>query len=89
MKDPDEHDYDGAAVNQQSDLNAKLGSLLEAWYTRDTAGCDFCNAPSPEYQDDDTGQNEFCDEECKEAFEQIFEARLTLGNRDMAQRGYD
>lgn len=89
MKDPDEHGFDGAAVNQQSDLNAKLGSLLEQWYLRDTPGCQFCNAPDPAYTDEDTGVHEFCDEECKEAYERVFEARTTLGKRDMNQRGYD
>lgn len=89
MKDPDEHDFNGAAVNRQTKINAKLGSLIERWYTRSTDGCDFCNAPDPEHQTDETGQNEFCDEECAESFVQVFEARLALGDRDMAQRGFD
>lgn len=89
MKDPDEHDYNRTQVNQQSDLNAKLGSLMERWLTRDTPGCAFCNAPDPDYQDDDTGVHEFCDEACAEAFEKVLDARVTLSKRDLDQRGYD
>jgi len=79
----------GRRVNSQSEMNHDLGSLLEAWTTRDSPGCAFCNAPSPDYTSEDTGGREFCDEDCKEGFEKVIEARLALGRRDLEQRGYD
>ena len=76
-------------VNAQSDINRQLGSLLERWYTRDTPGCAFCNVPDPAFTHEDTGAREFCDDECRQDFERIVNARLAVGKRDMAQRGYD
>lgn len=72
----------------QDTLDQQIGSLLEAWYTRDVDEdqCRFCNErldePAP-------AQERFCDDECEDAFEKVFEARLAIGKRDLEQRGYD
>jgi hypothetical protein len=73
----------------RSDLDQQLGSLLEAWTTRDVPACQcrFCNEQLFEPVDDPAEQ--FCDCDCADAFETVLDARIALGNRDLHQRGYD
>lgn len=68
------------------DLDQQIGSLLEAWLTRDTDGCRFCNAP---LSGDPAPNDQFCTSDCREKFDDIMEARTHLGSRDLEQRGYD
>lgn len=71
---------------QQRQLDQELGWLLESWTTRDTGeGCRFCNTPVG----DVPNEEKFCDETCEERFEQVMEARVAVGKRDLQQRGYD
>jgi len=64
------------------EIDFAIGSLLEAWLTRDTKGCRFCNKPLK-------GNKQFCSAECKKKWEKIHEARVLLGLRDLEQRGFD
>ena len=75
-------------MNQQK-LDQVLGSLIEAWYTRDVAAdqCRFCNETLDEPTDDPAGK--FCSDECEQRMETVMDARIAIGKRDMAQRGYD
>lgn len=68
------------------DLDQQIGSLLEAWPTRDTDDCRFCNAP---LSGDTEPKNQFCTSDCREMFDDIMEARAHLGARDLQQRGFD
>lgn len=72
--------------NQQ--LDQVLGSLLEAWTTREVPSdqCRFCNDVLDEERLPD---RQFCDKSCEEDFEKVVEARIALGERDLEQRGYD
>lgn len=85
MKDTDT--YDAEEANAQSDLNAQIGSLLERWTTRDTSGCRWCNAPLED--EPATPTEAFCDDDCQESWQQVLDARIEIGKRDMSQRGYD
>lgn len=67
-------------------LDQQIGSLLEAWLTRETgAHCRFCN----EWVGDLPPAELFCNEECKENWQTVQDARRAIGQRDMEQRGYD
>jgi hypothetical protein len=72
-----------------ADLDQQLGSLLEAWATRDVAPdqCRFCNERLAEPVDDPTER--FCDDDCEAGFGTVVDARVVLGKRDLDQRGYD
>jgi transposase-like protein len=78
-----------ASDGGRSDLDQQLGSLLEAWTTRDVPSnqCRFCNEQLFEPVDDPAEQ--FCDCDCADAFETVLDTRIALGNRDLHQRGYD
>lgn len=73
-------------------LDQQLGSLIEAWYTRDVPDghCQFCNE---EIDDVDAapseGVHDYCSEQCREGAQTVQDARLALGQRDLRQRGYD
>ena len=68
------------------DLDQQIGSILEAWITRDTDGvCRFCNSHVGDVAPDER----FCTDECKDRFEKVLDARIALGKRDLQQRGYD
>jgi hypothetical protein len=70
-------------------LDQQLGSLLEAWTTRDLPAdqCRFCTERLAEAVDDPAEQ--FCDDDCEADFETVLDARVALGQRDLDQRGYD
>ena len=70
-------------------LDQNLGSVLEAWATRDVAAdqCRFCNETLDAPTDDPTER--FCSASCSEHFETVMGARIALGKRDLDQRGYD
>jgi hypothetical protein len=70
-------------------LDQHLGSILEAWTTRDVDGdrCRFCTDHLEAPVEDSSDQ--FCNEECAAAFETVMDARIALGHRDLEQRGYD
>lgn len=69
-------------------LDQAIGSLLEAWINRDVDEdqCRFCNEPldSPE-----PPETRYCNDYCESALEDVLEARIVIGERDLAQRGYD
>jgi hypothetical protein len=73
------------------DLDQQIGSLLEAWATRDVEGCRFCGASldsEPELSE------QFCDDErpwgeCKTEYGKVMTARLAFSKRDLEQRGFD
>lgn len=68
------------------DLDQQIGSILEAWINRDTKGvCRFCNEPVGDVAPDER----FCNDECKDRFETVMDARIAIGKRDLQQRGYD
>ncbi len=69
-------------------IDQRIGSVLEGWLLRDTPGCDFCNERI-DGEGVTKGKLEFCDEECHEDWETVFEARTTIGERDLRQRGFD
>lgn len=75
----------GTGRNQ---LDQQIGSLLEAWINRDVPSdrCRFCNEP---LDDSEPPAARYCDESCEEAFDQVLEARLAIGRRDLDQRGFD
>lgn len=70
------------------ELDQAIGSIIKAWTTRDVDDdqCRFCNErldePKPPAE-------RYCDETCEERMDKVFEARIAIGKRDMAQRGYD
>lgn len=73
------------------DLDQQIGSLLEAWATRDVEGCRFCGASLDADRDP---PEQFCDDErpwgeCKTEFGKVMTARLAFGERDLEQRGFD
>ena len=70
-------------------LDQQLGSIIEAWATRDVAAdqCRFCNETLDAPTDDPTER--FCDEDCQIGWETVMDARIALGKRDLSQRGYD
>jgi hypothetical protein len=74
----------------RSNLDQRLGSLLGAWTTRDVPAdrCRFCNERLNEGVVIDPDER-FCDDDCEADFETVVDARLALGRRDLAQRGYD
>jgi hypothetical protein len=71
-----------------NELDQQIGSILEAWINRDVDDdqCRFCNEqldePAPP-------GDRYCDDECEAAMDQVFDARIAIGKRDMEQRGYD
>ena len=70
-----------------SKLDQRIGTMLETWTTRDTgAYCRFC---ADERVGDVDEQDKFCSSKCRERFDQVLEARVAIGSRDMDQRGYD
>ena len=75
-------------MNDQQ-LDQLIGSLLDRWTTRDVAAdqCRFCNEALDEPTDDPSER--FCSEACGERFEKVMAARIAIGKRDIAQRGYD
>lgn len=81
-------DTDGTEPYWQSSLDQQIGSIIEGWTTRETGGyCRFC---ALEYVGDDVDPSEqFCSDECEEHFQTVGKARILIGQRDMAQRGYD
>ena len=75
------------------DLDQQIGSLLEAWATRDIEGCRFCGA-SLDGGGDPEPSEQFCDEErpwgeCKTEYGKVMTARIAFSERDLEQRGYD
>jgi hypothetical protein len=70
-------------------LDQQLGSIMEAWTTRDVAAdqCRFCNERLEEPTDDPSER--FCSASCADDFETVMDARIALGRRDLEQRGYD
>jgi hypothetical protein len=71
-------------------LDQQLGSLIEAWYTRDVPDghCQFCNE-AIDGEPVTKGAHEYCDDSCRDDLEQVLQARLVIGERDLEQRGYD
>lgn len=70
-------------------VNHHIGSLLEAWLTRDTPGCDFCNECLSEESVHRNSGLTFCDESCRVDYETVREARQVIGERDLRRRGFD
>lgn len=70
-------------------IDVHIGSLLEAWLTRDTPGCDYCNEPLIEGETLRDAGLKFCDEACRVDYETVRETRLMIGERDLRQRGFD
>lgn len=64
-----------------------IGSMLEYWLTRDTGAlCRFCDRPVPV---DQTGRSFFCSDACRYSFQEVADARLEIGRRDLSGRGFD
>lgn len=82
----DPYQYNSAG-SDWIDLN--IGSLMEAWLTRDTPGCDYCNEPVFEGETLRWEGLKFCDEGCRVDYETVREARSVIGERDLRQRGFD
>jgi hypothetical protein len=70
-------------------IDVQIGSLLEAWLTRDTPGCDYCNETLDEDEVLRDGGLTFCDSGCRSDYQTVREARLVIGERDLRQRGFD
>ena len=70
-------------------LDQRIGSLLEAWATRDVAAdqCRFCNETLDTPTEDPSER--FCSESCSEHFGTVMDARIAISKRDLDQRGYD
>lgn len=71
----------------QHDLDQHIGSLLEAWTTRDTG--EFCRFCAVEHVGDVEPDEKFCSEDCETAFQTVLAARVAIGDRDLDERGYD
>ena len=71
-----------------SQLDQQIGSIIESWATRDVDEnqCRFCNDELPEPRPAD---ERYCSIDCEEAFQKVMDARIAIGKRDLAQRGYD
>lgn len=70
-----------------NDLDQHIGSLIEAWTSRDTG--EYCRFCAQEHVGAVDPSERFCSEECEEAFRTVMEARFAIGRRDMDLRGYD
>lgn len=83
--------FDPYAFNESAMdwIDVHIGSLLEAWLTRDTPGCDYCNEPLDEETVHRDSGLTFCDESCRVDYETVREARTVIGERDLRQRGFD
>jgi hypothetical protein len=72
------------------DLDGSIGSMLEAWLTRDTGPrCRFDNVPLADRGLLQNPALRFCGPACREAFRKVQEARVVLGKRDLKRRGFD
>lgn len=72
----------------RSELDQKIGSLLEAWINRPTgeANCRFCEEP---LEEEKPANKRYCSDDCEKALRKVMEARIAIGERDLQQRGYD
>lgn len=70
-----------------NDNDQMIGSVLESWVNRDTG--EYCRFCADVHVGDVESNEKFCSDECRERFDQVFDARLAIGKRDIDLRGYD
>ena len=72
---------------RESHLDQEIGSVLEAWTTRDTG--EYCRFCANEHVGDAPPEERFCSDDCREDFQKVLDARITIGERDLELRGFD
>ena len=70
-----------------SELDQQIGSILEGWQNRDTG--EYCRFCADEHVGDVPPAERFCSDECEASFDEVAQARIVIGERDLEKRGYD